>query len=338
MAASYFGAGAGQSGSTQSALGGLVGLDSANDDDLEPRYYSDLINNKGNAYARLLRPRDLRNAYNEYNQLYRGNDALAQENANFYSDQARGILGDNTRTADTYERLRAGNLSSLSDVFKNVLDHGLAASKARMAAGGYGGSGPSAYDRILNSTMTASNLSPVLQTIYGNLGRDATSAIGGDRAWDSYRMGQFAQDPLTGYVDAATAGRVLNPLNAYRGMINQDVNSLGNILNNVVVPNVAGYDLIPGLGSRLNNVAAGFMNAYNFGSGAAGGFGGGGGGMGGMGGMSGMMGGMGGGGMGASQPATNMTPGNYYMPGYGTSPGISNPYMGSGMPATQAYV
>lgn len=332
MAQSYYGAGAGQSGSVQSVGGAIAGL-FGEDDELKPRYYSEAINNRANRYANLYKPRELRDAYNEYNDLYRANDGLAQQNASFYADQARGILGDNTRTADVYERLRAGNLSSLGDVFKNVLDHGLASQKARMAAGGYGGSGPNSYDRILNSTMAASNLSPVLNTIYGNLGRDATSAIGGDRTWDAYRMGQFAVDPLTGYVDAATAGRVMNPLNVYRGMIGQDVAGLGNVLNNVVIPNVAGYDLVPGLGSRLNNLAAGTMNLSNFGSSLMSQYG--------MGGMGGGMGGMGGmmGGMGASQPATNMTPGNYYVPGVGTSPGVGTPYMpNTAYMPQQAYV
>jgi hypothetical protein len=157
--------------------------------------------------------------------------------------------------------------------------------------------------------MTASNLAPVLNTIYGNLGRDASSAIGGDRAWDAYRMGQFAVDPLTGYVDAATAGRVWNPINTYRGAINRDVAGLGNVLNNVIVPNVAGYDLVPGLSSRLNNVASGFMNLANFGTSMYGNIAGMGGG--------GMPGGAGGGAAPQAAPQIPATAGSYT--GYGMS-------------------
>lgn len=273
MAQSYYGAGAGQSGSVQSVGGAIAGFDKGNDDDYETTYYSDLLNNKARKYARLLKPADVTSAYNEFNTLYRGNDALAKENADFYAGQAKGILSDNTKTADTYERLRSGNLSSLADSFKNVLDYGLASQKARLAAGGYGGSGPSAYDRILNSTVTASNIAPVLNTIYGNLGRDATAAIGGDRAWDAYRMGQFAQDPLTAYADGV-AGRALVPIQQYRGLINNDIGTMSNLLNNVVIPNVSGVEMIPGLSSRLNNFAAGTMNLSRFGGELVGTYGG----------------------------------------------------------------
>lgn len=292
MAQSYYPAGAGQSGSVQSVGGAIAGL-FGEDDELKARYYSDLINNKANSYARLLKPRDVRSAYEEFDTAYRANDGMARSNADFYSDLSKGILSDGTRTADTYERLRSGNLSSLGDVFKNVLDYGLSSQKARLAAGGYGGVGPSSYDRILSSTMTASNMAPVLNTIYGNLGRDASAATAGDRTWDSYRMGTMAQDPLTGYYDSV-AGRSLVPLGEYRNLIDRDIGVMGNALNNVIIPNVAGYDLVPGLASRLNNLASGTMNLANFGSSLMSSYGG----MmgGGAGGMGGMMGGMGGGG------------------------------------------
>jgi hypothetical protein len=336
MAQSYFGAGAGQSGSVQSLGGALAGLDSSNRDKYETQYYSDLINGRANKYARLLNPKDVTSAYNEYNDLYRANDGLAKDNADFYSTQAKGILGDNSRGIDTYERLRSGNLASLGDVFKNVMDYGLAGQKARLAAGGFGGSGPSSYDRILNSTITASNLTPLLNTIYGGLGRDASALIGGDRGWDAFRMGQFALDPLTRYVDSATAGRAINPLNAYRGLINQDVGTLSNILQNVIVPNVSGVELMPGLGSKLNNVASGVMNLSRFGTELMGSYGGMmGGGMGGAGGIGGMFGGMGGGG--GAAPATNPTPGYYSVPNYGSAPGVDVPAYYGGFPQTSAY-
>lgn len=329
-------AGAGQSGSMQTFGGAIAGL-FGQDDELKPRYGSDILNSRYNAYIRnFLNPKEERNAFNEYNSAYRANDPLAKENAGFYDQQARGILGDSTRTSDVYERLRSGNLSSLSDVFKNVLDHGLASQKARMAAGGYGESGPSSYDRILNSTMASANLTPVLNTIYGNLGRDAMGSVGGDRAWDAYRMGQFAQDPLTGYVDAATAGRVINPLYVKQGLLGGNIGNMAAI-GQGVANNIQGYDLIPGLASRLNNLGAAAQNAVSFAgnlSSTFGGMGMGGGAGGGMGGMGSMMGGMGGGGA----PQTNPTPGSYYMPNYGTTPGYSTPYVPSQTMMPSAYM
>lgn len=327
MAQSYMPAGAGQSGSMQTFGGAIAGL-FGQDDELKPRYGSDILNSRYNAYVRnFLNPKQERTAFNEYNDLYRANDPIAKENAGFYDTQARGILGDNTRTADTYERLRSGNLSSLSDVFSQVLDHGLASQKARMAAGGYGESGPSSYDRILNSTMAASNLTPVLNTIYGNLGRDAMGAVGGDRAWDAYRMGQFALDPLTGYVDAATAGRALTPLYAKQALLGGNIGNMAGI-GQGVANNIQGYDLVPGLASRLNNLGAAAQNALTFTgnlSSTFGGMGMGGGGGGGM--LGGMMGGGGGG-----APA-----GGGGMPQMGGGAQMMQPMMQQAMPMIQQY-
>lgn len=349
--ASYFGAGAGQSGSVQSLGGAIAGLDSGNNDKINPTYYSDRINNTADAYGKLFKPGELSKLAAQYGTAYHANDPLARDNANFYADQARGILGDNSRGIDTYERMRQGNISSLADVFKGVLDHGLAYQKSRLAAGGYGGSGPSSYDSILQSTMAAANLTPVLNTIYGGLGRDTSSLVGGDRAWDAYRMGQYATDPLTGYVDAATAGRVIQPWNVKRDMMGRDIGQMGQLLNQVIVPNVSGYQLDPGLGSKLNNVAAGVMNAAQFagsmyGSAAGGGMGGMGGGGGGMGSLGGMMGGMGGG-QGGAQPSgggynpyafQQTAPMQYYSPYLGTGYGLDAPAtISGGYPTTTAY-
>jgi hypothetical protein len=336
MAQSYFGAGAGQSGSVQSLGGSIAGFDSGNRDKMEVQYYSDLINGRARKYGKLLDPKDVTAAYNDFRNAYQANSPTALNNANFYTEQAKGILSNNTSGADVYERLRSGNLSSLGDVFKNVLDYGMAGQKARLAAGGYGGSGPSAYDRILSSTMTASNMAPVLSALYSNLGRDATSLIGGDRNWDAYRMTQFAGDPLTGYLDAATAGRAIAPLNVYRGLINNDIGTLSNLLNNVMIPNVRGYELKPGLSTKLNNFASGTMNLSRFGTELMGSYGGMmGGGMGGAGGIGGMFGGMGGGG--GAAPATNPTPGYYSVPNYGSAPGVDVPAYYGGFPQTSAY-
>lgn len=326
MASSYYSAGPGQSGSVQSVGGAIAGFDSGNQDNISPTYYSDIINNKSKQYARLIKPADITSAYNAFKARYGANDALAKQNADYYTNLAKGILSNNTSTADTYERLRSGNLSSLSDTFKNVLDYGLSSQKARLAAGGYGGSGPSAYDRILNSTVTASNISPVLNTIYGNLGRDATSAIGGDRAWDSYRMDQFSKDPLTAYADA-NAYRAITPLGVQRGLINNDVNTMSNLLRGVIIPNVSGYELDPGLSTKLNNFASGTMNLSRFGGELMSTYGGamGGGGGGGLGSM------MGGGGGTQPQGATTTTN------GYPNSVGYDVPQAYTGAPYGISY-
>lgn len=259
----YYGAGAGQSGSFQGLGGAIAGaIDDDNKDKIVPRYYSDVINARANAYAKLFKPKDVTAAYNAFNAAYGANSGLAQQNAGYYSDLAKGIFSDTKTPEDVYGNLRSGNLASLKDVYQNVLDYGLGAEKAKLAAGGYGNTGPSSYDRILSSTLTSSNMAPVLNTIYSGLGPAASSLYSLGKGWDQYRLNQFSQDPLTAYYDRV-AGRTLVPLGAYRSLINNDVGGMSNLLKGVIVPNVAGWDLKPGLASDLNNVAAGTSNLLN---------------------------------------------------------------------------
>lgn len=339
--------------SAMSIGGAWAGLDKGNDDELQQIFLSPGFNKSLNQYNKLFRPGAL--GYDEasknYADLFAANSPLAAENAAYYGNIAKGIFSNPATATSTYEQLRSGNLSSLSDVYKNVLDYGLAGQKAKLAAGGYGNTGPSAYDRILSSTMTASNLAPVLNTIYGNLGRDATGVFGADRNWDAYRLGQFAQDPLTGYVDAATAGRAINPFMTKVGMLNAGVAGLGGLMP-LYQGNSGGFQVVKGLTSRLNDFDAGHLNAMNnamslytgamSGGMMGGGMGGAGGAGGGMGGLSSMMGGMGGGQQMApaaqgyypqqmpSVPAT----GGYYQPMMQyQQPAQYSPYMNPNSPA-----
>lgn len=254
----------------ESEMGGAGGLASliggkSSDDDLKQLFLNEGFQNAIRAYNKLYRPENLgyQDAANQYSDLYAANTPAAKANAEYYTNIAKGIFSNPASATSTYEQLRSGNLSSLSDVYKNVLDYGMAGQKAKLAAGGYGNTGPSAYDRILSSTMTASNLAPVLNTIYGNLGRDATGVFGADRNWDAYRLGQFAQDPLTGYLDTATAGRAINPYMTRVGMLNQGVSGLGGLLP-LYQGNSAGFKVVKGLTSRLNDTSTGFMNLANF--------------------------------------------------------------------------
>lgn len=326
----YYSPGPNQSGSVQSGLGSIMALDSGNEDSLDPTWLDPGVHAHTNWYLKNLKGTDILDASKAFKSAYEANDPLAKENASFYSGIAKGILGNNASQTDVYERMRSGNLASLGDQFKNILDYGLASQKARLAAGGYGNQGPSAYDRILNSTMAGANMAPVLSSIYGNLGRDASSAYGADRAWDQYRMNQFAKDPLTGYADAA-AYRKLVPVQTSRGLINMDMGTLKNITD-VIKNNFAGYKLDPGLASKFNNLAAGVMNMSRFGGELMSTYGGGmGGGIGGMGG------GMGGGGAGSGQQMSpemaqalmaSMQRMNQNPPQYGYQNPTGNPYGG----------
>lgn len=315
--------------------GAIAGFDKGNDDDLEQVFLSKGYNTALNKYNKQFSPTNLglADAYSAYRNAYEANSPLAAENAAYYGNIAKGIFSNPATATSTYEQLRSGNLSSLADVYKNVLDYGMAGQKAKLAAGGYGNTGPSAYDRILSSTMTASNLAPVLNTIYGNLGRDASGMFGADRNWDAYRLGQFAQDPLTGYVDAATAGRSINPYLTKIGMLNAGVGGLAQLAP-LFQANNAGFQTVKGLSSRLNDFSDATMNAAQFAGsfmgggmgGMMGGMGGAGaaGGAGGAGGMSSMMGMMGGGGQQMAPAAQSYYPQQMQMPSVPQSGGYYN--------------
>lgn len=327
--------------------GAVAGFDKGNDDDLEQVFLSKGYNTALNKYNKQFSPTNLglADAYSAYRDAYETNSPLAGENAAYYANIAKGIFSNPATATSTYEQLRSGNLSSLSDVYKNVLDYGLAGQKAKLAAGGYGNTGPSAYDRILSSSMTASNLAPVLNTIYGNLGRDASGMFGADRNWDAYRLGQFAQDPLTGYVDNATAGRAINPYMTKIGMLNAGVGGLAQLAP-LFQANSGGFQTVKGLSSRLNDFSDATMNAAQFAGslmgggmgGMMGGMGGAGaaGGAGGAGGMSSMMGMMGGGGGQQMAPAAQ----SFYpqqMPSVAPTGGYYQPMMNYQQPALPAY-
>jgi len=296
-------------------LGGIISMDSGTDDEIKQRYYNDLLQGKLDTYLQqFYKPKEIKGLNTAYTAAYNANNPAAVANAQYYTGLTKDILGDKSDYMSDYERIRGGNLESLGGVFKNVLDYGLAGQKAKLAAGGYGNTGPSSYDRILNSTMTASNLNPVLNTIYGSLGRDATQSTSSRQDQQRYLLNLFQKDPLTGYLDNATAGRVYNPYLTRQGIVAGDIGNMGNI-GTLTRDNTSGFEVIPGLASRANNMEAGFWNSTNsaidaysslMGGGAMGGMSGGGGG--GGGGIMSMLGGMGSGGGQANPNAASYNP------------------------------
>jgi hypothetical protein len=199
----------------------------------------------------------------------------------------------------TYERLRSGNLSSLDNQFTNLVNYGSASDKARMAALGLGGRASSgSYGKILDSVRAARNLSPVLQTIYGNLGSD-TSRITGDR-YQNLMATLGLINNRAGTVDR-TANRSLLPIQARNAVFQDQVNNLGGI-NNAIGQNTAGYESVPNGVARwgqavgavdkaANSALDTYLNLYSGGLMGGGGMGGGTGGGGGMTGFGGLMGG-----------------------------------------------
>lgn len=248
-------------------------LFAGNDDKTKPVYASDYLNALYNNLAQAYRPKYLNAAVGDYktalDSLYP--QSAANDAANYYSQYTKNIIGDPNTYLSDYEKLRAGNLSSLGNVFKDVLDYGLQSEKARLAAGGYGNTGPSSYDRILSSTRTASNLTPVLNTIYGNLGREATASYGSREDRNRYLLDLFASDPFGRYATTG-ATRAMEPYLQRLALTNAALQGAGLAGQNVRA-NIQGYETIPGLTTRLsaigkdiNSALTGGLYGQSFGS------------------------------------------------------------------------
>jgi len=292
-------------------LGGIIGLFPSTDDKIEQRYYSNPAQWKTDAYLnQFFKPRELKGLNQDYSALWNANNPAALANAGYYTGIAKDILGDKSTYLTDYERIRGGDFNALADVFGDVVDYGLGSMKARLAAGGYGNSGPSSYDRILNTSLVAGNLGPRVDTIFNNLGRSAGMSYGSKVDQNRYMMNLINQDPLTGYLDRATAGRVYNPYMTRQGMVANDLGQIANIAQ-MTQANTSGFETIPGLASRFNNMEQGLNNTTNdlissyssFMGAGMGGMGGSGGG-----GMMGMLGGMGSGGGQANPQAASYNP------------------------------
>lgn len=228
-------------------------FDSANDDNLVARYYSKPVDTLLNLYAGYYGKKKLNSALDDYRSALSDvyPQATANANAQYYSGLTKDIVGDKNTYLTDYERLRSGNLESLGGVFKDVLDYGMAGEKARLAAGGYGNTGPSAYDKILSSTRTASNLTPVLSNIYNNLGREATASYGSREAHNQYLINLMQNDILGQYGQNA-ASRALLPYLTQMGLASSNIQGL-QALGQAVRSNTSGYELVKGLTSRVSD-------------------------------------------------------------------------------------
>lgn len=238
-------------------VGVILGLNPNNDDKTLPVWYNNYANKLYGQLARNYNQKDLSTASDVFGKALDAYYPQTSANAaaDWYSGKTKDIVNDPSTYLGDYERIRGGNLDSLGGVFKDVLDYGLASEKGRLAAGGYGNRGPSSYDRILSSTRTASNIAPVLSTIYGNLGRDATESYGSRENRNRYLVNLFQQDPLGGYANTAAA-RSIAPYLAKLGLTGGAVAGLSNLVGAPGIKgNLSGYENVKGLTSRVNDIA-----------------------------------------------------------------------------------
>lgn len=140
-----------------------------------------------------------------------------------------------------YERIRSGNISSLADQFVNMASLGQEGDKLALAARGYGGSGPGSYESILRSDRISRNIAPVLNTIYGNLGTDA-SRTSADRL--SNLQATMALLQTRGALPGSLDYRALLPYQSQANMLGGQI-AMGGDLANAYKANVAGFQSTP---------------------------------------------------------------------------------------------
>lgn len=177
---------------------------------------------------------------------------------------------------DAYERIRSGNLGALDTQAANLAGYGAAADKINLAGRGYGGRGPGSYERILTQDRVSKNIVPVLNTIFGNLGRD-TGGAASDRLNNLIStfqlMQQRAERPLS------FADMMLNPVRARGEAAGINLSNFGNLAS-TARENVAGFKQVKSPWQIAGEAGDSLMDAYMsmYGGGMMGGMGGGGGG------------------------------------------------------------
>lgn len=229
---------------------------------------------------------------------------IAQQNiSSLYDLQEQGKAFDPTAT---YERIRGGNIASLADQFVNLASRGAKEDKLALAALGYGGRGPGSYESILRSDRISRNIAPVLNTIYGNLGRD-TAGLNNDRLANlAATLGIMRERQAA---PTAAAGLALLPYQARASMLGDEI-GMGGELGGAIQGNTAGFqsqknkwaNFFQQSGRAFDQVADTAIDLYSSYMG------------GGLGGMGGIGGGMGGGGARAAAPAPAPAPMSTFTP------------------------
>lgn len=296
------------------AVGGFFGKDKLN-----KIVYDDSLRDTQTAQAYSLGK--LREAAEKAGQNYEDRITAAMPSALQITQENIGSLanlqkqGQEFDPTATYERIRGGNIASLADQFVNLASRGAKEDKLALAALGYGGRGPGTYESILRSDRISRNIAPVLNTIYGNLGRD-TSGLNQDRLANlAATLGIMRERQAA---PTAAAGLALLPYQARASMLGDEI-GMGGALGSATQANTAGFETVKNKwanffqqsGRAFDQVADTAIDLYSsyMGGGMMGGMGGGG-----MGGMAGAAAGGGGGGARAAAPEAAPAPRSTFTP------------------------
>jgi hypothetical protein len=161
---------------------------------------------------------------------------LAQDDQNRLTDILNSLKGYDPMAS--YERTRSGNLDALNGWAKNLADYGSRADKLSLLSRGYGGRATDGgYGTALRTNSIATSTVPVLNTIFGNLGRD--SAIAEQNRFNNLLESLDIMKNRAATVDRP-AERLLMPIQARTGTLNDEIASLAGLTSNAK-NNTAGW-------------------------------------------------------------------------------------------------
>ena len=230
---------------------------------------------------------------------------LGQNDINSASSLLKGL-----NPLSNYERIREGNLTSIKGLSDWLAGIGRRQEGQLAARLGMAGRPMSSARDLIRSSGASSALSPLVQSIFSNLGSD-NSGISRDVMNQAAGLRSMANARPDLY--GSLYNYALAPLDAERMSLGGETDTL-NALAQAVKSNYAGMDVQKKMGimdypvrmsENLSATVGNIADAAGSVAGIAGSFMGG---MGGMGGLGGMMGGMGGGGGGGGGRGTNQSP------------------------------
>lgn len=234
--------------------------------------------------------------YDQFKMDYLGGRDKALENAQIYSDYAKGLFQNQPNQFGDYRQVGDYLYGKLSDFSGDLMKANTRDMNSRLAALGLS-PGRSGYANLQNAQRITNNLVPAFNTVTGAVGRDYGNISNNAFRDTMLRLGLAQDDTLTGYYDNVYR-RPLDVSDMRMGQLAQNNAFYRDLVNNYR-SNVGGFkteetsDWAKGIGV-VDNLLNGVVDLYTSYMGG-----------GGTGGLGGMFGGMFGGGQGQPQPSSN---------------------------------
>lgn len=223
-----------------------------------------------------------KDAYAKYTGAVDAYQPTRQANIPLYQQQYQDVYDTKSPGIEDFTAAISAAFAPIKEHSRDILDYGTAKIKGLLAARGEGNQGLSSSQQILNSTNAAINMANAFQPAYASVAPYFANMAAGRQADVDRKLGLLAGDYLNAPADAAAQSHFL-PFLAQRQLQGVDLDLLGRA-GELQRGNIAGWKTVPGLSTRLDDSAQGFMNLANFSTSLAGSIAGMGGGAGGLGG------------------------------------------------------